>query len=125
MKLKLVEIMNINQIVQVIINDAVCNDPLFKFKLLGISKTLQTYVDDFGVIRNDKIKEYGTFNDEKGIYEIAEDDTDTIEKINSDLEKVINETFDIEIQPLKPTDIFDKGVDARYLVGLYPLIEEA
>ena len=57
MKLKLVEIMNINQIVQAIINDAVCNDPLFKFKLLGISKTLQTYVDDFGVIRNDKIKE--------------------------------------------------------------------
>ena len=32
--------------------------------------------------------------------------------------------MEINIQKLKPSDVFDKGLPAEYLVGLYPIIEE-
>lgn len=62
MKLKLKELMILNQILKNMIDQD--NDrkiqTLFKFKILGILKNMETPIANFEVIRNEKIKEYGT-----------------------------------------------------------------
>ena len=47
-----------------------------------------------------------------------------MEKFTNDLNEVINSDVEVNIQKLKPTDVFDKGLPAEYLVGLYSIIEE-
>ena len=41
-----------------------------------------------------------------------------------DMDKIVDSDVEINIQKLKASDVFDKGLPADYLVGLYPIIEE-
>ena len=52
------------------------------------------------------------------------DDTESMEKFTKDMNEIINSDVEVNIQKLKATDVFDKGVPAEYLVGLYSIIEE-
>ncbi len=123
-KMKLNEVLNLNQTLKLIIDDTNAKtDTLFKFKLLGIMKSLETHVANFETIRNEKIVELGK-ETEDGNVQIPKEDTETIKKFNDALMEVINSEVTVNIDKLKPSDVFNKGVNAEYLIGLYPIIEE-
>ena len=124
MKIKLKDILQINNILKAIIeNSEIKIDPLFKFKLLGILKNIESPIMNFETIRNEKIREYGKEN-EDGNIGISNDDTESIKKFSEEMDNVINSDVEVNIQKLKATDVFDKGLLTEYLVGLYPIIEE-
>ena len=126
--MKLKDILNINQILKMIIDNSELNiDTLLKFKLLGIMKNIEVLVNNFEIIRNEKIREYGKeTEDENGNKTIGIDinDKECMKKFSDDLNKILDSDVEINIQKLKPSDVFDKGLPAEYLVGLYSIIEE-
>lgn len=123
-KLKLSELLHLNQTLKLIIDDTETSvDSLFKFKLLGIMKSIEPYVSNFETIRNEKINEYGE-ETEDGRVGISPDNEDAIRKFNEDLSKVINSEISVNLSKLKSDEVFGKGVKAEYLIGLYPVIEE-
>lgn len=122
--MKLADALNLNNAVKEIIDhDTSRIDALFKFKLLGIMKNLESYVTNFNVIRNEKIKEYGK-EDENGTVTISQEDNDAIQKFTEDINQLVNSDITVDIQKLKAKDVFDSGVPSEYLVGLYPIMEE-
>ena len=124
MKIKLGTVLDLNAMLKAIIDNTELKiDSLLKFKLLGILKNIEIPINNFEAIRNEKIREYGKENDEGNIG-ISADDTESMEKFTNDLNEVINSEVEVNIQKLKATDVFDKGLPADYLVGLYPIIEE-
>ena len=128
MKIKLVNVLEINNVLkQIIDNSELKIDALFKFRLLGIMKNLEVPITNFNVIRDEKIKEYGKeLEDENGNKSIGIDanDKDAIAKFSEDINKVIDSEVDVNIEKLKAIDVFDKGLPTEYLVKLYPIIEE-
>ena len=124
MKIKLGTILDLNAMLKAIIDNTELKiDSLLKFKLLGILKNIEIPVNNFEAVRNEKIREYGKENDEGNIG-ISADDKESMEKFTNDLNEVINSEVEVNIQKLKATDVFDKGLPAEYLVGLYSIIEE-
>ena len=124
MKIKLGIVLDLNVMLKAIIDNTELKiDSLLKFKLLGILKNIEIPVNNFEAIRNEKIREYGKENDEGNIG-ISAEDTESMEKFTNDLNEVINSEIEVNIQKLKATDVFDKGLPAEYLVGLYSIIEE-
>ena len=124
MNIKLSTVLELNNMLKAIIDNTELKiDSLLKFKLLGILKNIEIPVNNFEAIRNEKIREYGKENDEWNI-RISADDTESMEKFTNDLNEVINSEIEVNIQKLKATDVFDKGLPAEYLVGLYSIIEE-
>ena len=128
MKLKLVEVLKLNSLLKAIIdNEQLKIDPLLKFKLLGVMKDIETPVNNFEIIRNDKIKEYGKeVEDENGNKNIAisVDDEQSINKFKEDIDKITQSEIQVNIQKIKASEIFDKGLPSDYMIGLYPIIEE-
>lgn len=122
--LKLSELLQLNQTLKLIIDDTGAKtDALFKFKLLGIMKSIEPHVANFEIIRSEKITEYGE-KTEDGHVAISPDNTEAIKKFNDDLSKVITSEVSVNIAKLKADEVFDKGVKTEYLIGLYPIIEE-
>lgn len=120
-KFKTGEILSLNQTLKMIIDDQEANvDALFKFRLLGIMKSIEGHVANFETIRNEKIVEFGK-ETEDGDIRVPKD---AIKKFNDSLTEVINSEVHINIDKLKASDVFNKGVRAEYLMGLYPIIEE-
>ena len=127
--MKLKEILNLNQVIKLIIdNKELKIDSLLKFRLLGILKDIEPSVSNFEIIRNENIREFGQpVNDENGniiSYEIPQDNEVSINKFKASLEKLLDNDVQITIHKLKASDVFDKGLPAEYLVGLYSIIEE-
>ena len=124
MKIKLGIVLELNNMLKAIIDNTELKiDSLLKFKLLGILKNIEIPVNNFEDVRNKKIREYGKENDEGNIG-ISADDTESMEKFTNDMNEVINSDVEVNIQKLKAGDVFDKGLPAEYLVGLYSIIEE-
>ena len=124
MKIKLETVLDLNAMLKAIIDNTELKiDSLLKFKLLGILKNIEIPVNNFEAVRNEKIREYGKENDEGNIG-ISADDIESMEKFTNDMNEVINSDVEVNIQKLKAVDVFDKGLPADYLVGLYPIIEE-
>lgn len=122
--LTLGEVLNLNQTLKAVIDDNKAKvDPLFKFKLLGIMKSVETHVANFETIRNEKIMEYGK-ETENGSIQISKEDKDVIKQFNDSLIQIINSQVTINIDRLKATDVFNKGVKAEHLIGLYSIMEE-
>ena len=123
-KIKLGIVLDLNTMLQAIIDNTELKiDSLLKFKLLGILKNIEIPVNNFEAIRNEKIREYGKESDEGNI-SISADDTESIEKFTKDMNEDIISDVEVNIQKLKSVDVFDKGLPAEYLVGLYSIIEE-
>lgn len=125
MKMKLKEIMVLNQILKNIIDQDTDRkiQTLFKFKILGILKNMESPIANFEVIRNEKIKEYGT-EGEDGTISIPEDNEKIMKQFTEDLNSLMESEVEISIEKLKAEDVFNAGVPADYLVGLYGIIEE-
>ena len=125
MKMKLKEIMVLNQILKNMIDQDTDRkiQALFKFKILGILKNMESPIANFEVIRNEKIKEYGTER-EDGTISIPEDNEKIIKQFTEDLNSLMESEVEISIEKLKAEDVFNAGVPADYLVGLYGIIDE-
>lgn len=123
MKIKLGELLNINQILKQIIDNEKDIDSLLKFKLLGIMKSIENHVVNFEIIKNEKIIQYGKEKDDGNI-RISPEDKEALQKFNEDLLPIINSDIEISVDKLKADNVFDKGVKSDYLIGLYPIIEE-
>lgn len=124
-KLKLGEVLTINEnIKSVIENKDLKLDALFKFRLLGIMKQFESFVNNFNVVRNEKVVEYGTKSDEDNKYKIDVKDKETMEKFVKDLSDVTNCEVSVNIEMLKAKDIFDIGLPSNVLMALYPIIKE-
>lgn len=119
--MKLENALNVNYILQRMIDLDMKIEPLAKFRLLGIMKNLEPLVINFERIRNEKIKEYGK-KDENDNYKIDTDDEEAIKKFENDLSKVLES--DVEVKKIKADEIFNAGIPAEYLVGIYDIIEE-
>ena len=102
MKIKLGNVLEINNVLKSIIDNTELKiDALFKFKLLGIMKNIEVPIENFEVIRNEKIKEYGKeLEDENGNKSIGIDanDKDAIAKFSEDINKVIDSEIDVNIE---------------------------
>lgn len=123
MKLKLVEVINLNHALKRIIDENKQLDAVFKFKLLGIMKAIESHISNFEIIRNEKIMEYGK-KTEDGLVNISPDDKEAIKKFNESLEDVINNDVTINVEKLKSADVFSKDFNVEELIALYPIITE-
>lgn len=123
MKIKLGELIKINTLIKQVIDNEKEIDSLIKFKLLGIMKSFETHIANFEVIKNEKIMEYGKETDDGNIV-ISQDDKDAIQKLNEELLPIINSDVNVNVSKLKANEVFNMGLSADYLMGLYPIIEE-
>lgn len=122
--IKLSELININQTLKYIIESTdIKIDSLLKFKLLGIMKSIEPIINNFEIIRNEKIREFGTEMDD-GSIQIVKDDMVAIQKFSESLEDVINSEVKVSIEKIKASDIFNKGIKAEYLAQLFSIIKE-
>lgn len=121
-KLKLEEVINLNQTLKQIIDDNTISDVSLKFKLLTILKSLEPHIQNFQIIREQKIVEYGS-KDENGNIVIAKDDVQAIEKFTTDMESLISTDVIITVSKLKQDDVFNKGLTSQQLIGIYNIIE--
>lgn len=123
-KLKVDEVLGLNNVLKSIIdNNNVKINVLLKFRLLGIMRSIEAYIANFEIIKNEKIVEYGE-ETEAGIYQISKDKPDAIENFKRDIEQVLNSEVTININMLKPGEVFDQGLTSEYLIELYPIIGE-
>lgn len=106
----------------IIDSDTLKVNALFKFKLLGIMKELEPNIANFEIIKNEKVKEYGK-ESEDGRFMIQQDDQEAFENFSSDMSSILDEAVEINISILKPDEVFDKGVPAEYLLGIYKIID--
>lgn len=130
MKMTLNDALVLNDIVKALIeNTELKISSVLKFRLLGIAKGLEMHVSNYHIVRENKIREYGTDTvDEEGNptggIEIKPDDTESIAKFTEDMNKFILTEVEVNIQKLKSEEVFNAGVPTEYLVRLFNIIEE-
>lgn len=124
MKMKLKELMILNQLLKNMIDQDTDRkiQTLFKFKILGILKNMETPIANFEIIRNEKIKEYGT-EGENGTISIPEDNEEIMKQFTEDLNVLMESEVEVPMEKLKVDEVFNAGVPADYLLGLYGIIE--
>lgn len=123
-KLKVNEVLDLNNVLKTIIdNDKVKINVLLKFRLLGIMRSIESHITNFEIVKNEKIIEYGE-ETENGIYQISKDKPEAIENFKIEIEQVLDSEVTININMLKPDEVFDQGLTSEYLMGLYPIIGE-
>lgn len=124
MTIKLYEIINLNRALKLIIDDNSKKiDSLLKFKLLGIMKSIAPHIENFEIIRNEKIREYGKETEDGGIV-ISPDDRDSLDKFTNEIKKITDSEVELTIPKLKAQDVFNKGISAELLIVLYPFMDE-
>ena len=123
--IQLSNLLNINAALKEIIenNDTRNMEPVFKFRLLTIMKSMENHITNFDIIRNEKIKEYGKADENNKII-VSPDDKENFEKFVQDMNTLLNSEVAINITKLKADDVFSKGIPAEYLVKLYDIMEE-
>lgn len=138
--MKVKEILNYNRIIKQIIDNEKSVSALVKFKLLGLVKQFQPIVADYETIREEKISEYGTTNDQGiiGIFTPKEEDFETKEDFEKamvqydeiikafyvDLDSILESESDIKIKKFKADEIMNAGLPSECLLAIYNLIEE-
>lgn len=123
-KLKFSEVFRINTVLKTIIEDNKAKiNALLKFRLLEIMRSMEPHISNFEIIKNEKIVEYGK-ETEDGIFQISKDNTEGMEQFEKDIKQVLDSEVLINIDMLKPDEVFDKGLSSEYLMGLYPIIEK-
>ena len=123
-KLKLNEVVNINNTLSAIIDDSKAKiNILLKFRLLGIMNAIKPLIANFEIVKNEKIMEFGK-ETKDGIYQISKDDKKSMAKFRAEIEKVLDSETSITVEPINPEEIIDKGLKSEYLIGLYPIIRQ-
>lgn len=124
MKIKLNTVLTANAIFRNIIDNDTENkiDSVFKFKLLTMLKEMSNSVTTFEEIRNEKIKEYGTIDDESGQYQIDQKSED-FKKFNDELLNLVDEEVEINISKIKLNDAIKYGLNSYTLQNILDIIE--
>lgn len=123
LKLKVNEVIGLNNTLKSIIdNSNIKINIVLKYRFLGIMQSIKSHITNYEIIKNEKIVEYGE-ETENGIYQISNDKPEVIEKFKRDIEQVLNSEVTININMLKPDEVFDQGLTSDYLIDLYPIIE--
>lgn len=138
MIMKVKDILNYNRIIKNIIDSNTDINALIKFKMLGMLKQFEPVITNYEIVRNDKIKEYGTFteNGNYGIFVPQKDNYDneddyqkaiaqyeeTFSKFDADMNEIADSESDIKLTKFG-AEILDIGIPADYLLALYDLIE--
>lgn len=138
--MKIEKLLDYNNSIKAIIDNAKDVNALVKFRLLSMCKQIEPVEEIVEKVRIEKLKQYGstTADGSIGIFEPVKEDyendadyNDAIKKYEKDVssfQKDMNELLsseaDIEIKKFKPSDIFDAGLPADYLLIIYDLIEE-
>lgn len=138
MIMKVKDILNYNRIIKNIIDSNTDINALIKFKMLGMLKQFEPVIANYEIVRNDKIKEYGTFteNGNYGIFVPQKDNYDneddyqkaiaqyeeTFNKFDADMNEIADSESDIKLTKFG-AEILDIGIPADYLLALYDLIE--
>lgn len=125
MKMQVRELIVLNQFIKNLIDrDAEQKiQTVFKFKLLGILKNMEIPIANFEMIRNEKIREYGT-EDENGMVSIPEENESLMKQFTEDLNELLESEVNVPIEKLNKDEVFQAGVSADDLVGLYGMIED-
>lgn len=122
-KMTLNELLGINHTLRQIIDDDKKEiEPLLKFRMLGIMKSIEPHVINFEAVRNETVARYGE-KSEDGTVRIAAENTEAIDSFNKELSTLLSSEVAVNINKLKPEDIFNRGVSSEYLIGLYTIIE--
>lgn len=121
--MKLEDLLNYNSLFQTIIDKGTNVKPTIKFKLLGYIKQFSPYLENFETVRNDLVMKYGE-EDESGNYKVDPNSTDTWKKFESEFTALVRQEIDVNLPKIKANEIMSSGIPAKYLVGLYDLIEE-
>lgn len=124
MKMKVRDVIILNQRIKNLID---CDagqkiQTVFKFKLLGILKNLEIPITNFEMIRNEKIKEYGT-EDENGTFSIPEENDASMKQFTEDLNELLESEVHVPIEKLNIDEVFQAGIPADGLVALYEILE--
>lgn len=136
--MKVKDILHYNEIIRYIIDNFTNISAIVKFKMLGMLKQFEPVVENYNIIRNEKIKQYGTPT-ESGGYAIVppkkesfENDDDynkavsqfeeVITKFNADIGEVVNSEANVKINKFN-AEIMNTDIPSDYLLALYDLIE--
>ena len=121
-KMTLNEVLGINHTLRQIIDDDKKEiEPLLKFRLLGIMKSIEPHVINFETVRNEAVARYGEKTEDGNIL-ISADNKEAVESFNAEMSKVVGSEVSVNIEKISPADIFNKGVGSEYLIGLYAII---
>lgn len=122
--MKLFELLNLNETIKNIIDDKDSGiDALIKFKLLGMMKAFEDTVQNFEIVRNEKIREFGE-EGENGQISIDINNSEAVGKFNDALTPLLQSDVSVTIDKLKADDIFNCRIPANILVKLYDIIEQ-
>ena len=119
--MKVFDILNIHGAIHKIMEEEIDLDHRLKFRFLGILHEIDSTVNNFEQIRNEKIREYGT-KDPDGNISIDADHPDLVSKFNQDIQSLLQEEVSANISSLPADDVFSSGMDISYLVALYPIM---
>lgn len=128
MEMKLNEVLQLDAVIKSIIDSKELPvSTVFKFRLLGILKSLESHVNNYEIVRVEKVKQYGKQTlDEKGnmIDCKVEPNTENEKLFRLDIEEILNTDVVVDIQKLKLKETFDSGLPTNYLLHLYPIMEQ-
>lgn len=121
--MKLKDLLTINNVLKSFIDnkEAASIDVAFKFKILNILKTIEEQNDLFEQLKNEKIMEYGT-TDENGNISVSQG-SEEFEKLVNELDKLLDTEVDVTIPKINAEDAF-KYFQSQYLLALYEIIEQ-
>jgi hypothetical protein len=123
MKIKLSKVTILNETIKSILDNKEYKiDVVTKFQMLGILKAFETSLMNIKTIRNEKIMEYGTTNEEGNIY-IDKTNVEKFSKFVSDMDELLNSDTEIDIKPLDAKTMSDIGLTADELMVLYDIME--
>lgn len=119
--MKLNDILLINETIKKIIDDNNITNFNIKFKLLTIVKSIEKYVLSFEQLKNEKIKQYGTEDEDGNIF--IKQNSENIELFKNDINELLQTECDYSSTPLEYNEIFNCGIPSEYLVNLIPLVK--
>lgn len=134
------KVMDYNKIIKAIVDNATDVNALVKFRLLGMCKQFEPIVANFEIVRDEKIKQYGTvkdngnigifmpvrtdFENDEEFNKAMENFENTVDKFNKEIAEVLESDSKLKLTKFKYTDIMDAGLPSDYLLAIYDLIEE-
>lgn len=128
MQMKLGEILQLDAVIKSIIDSKnLAVSAVFKFRLLGILKSIETHVNNYEIVRIEKVKQYGkqTLDENGNMIDCkVEPNTENEKLFRLDIEEILNTDVVVDIQKLKLKETFDSGLPTNYLLHLYPIMEQ-
>lgn len=122
MQIKLHKIHILNEVIKNIINNKEYKiDVVTKFQLLGILKAFEPMLMNIDAIRNEKIMEYGTTNEEG--YTSVDQNTENFTKFVAEMNELMNSDINLNIDYLDAETVMGIGLSSDELMVLYDIME--